>query len=80
MIEINDNHRLKATSLFINKVTDEVYEAGRNGEGFVFEETNRGELILMNAEDARAVRRERDTDAKQQDSSSSEKGGVPAAH
>lgn len=43
--EINDNHRLKATSLFINKVTDEVYEAGRNGEGFVFEETNRGENL-----------------------------------
>lgn len=42
---INDNHRLKATSLFINKVTDEVYEAGRNGEGFVFEETNEAENL-----------------------------------
>ncbi|NJW55915.1 hypothetical protein, partial [Salinimicrobium oceani] len=27
------------TSLFINKLTDEVYESGRNGEGVVFEET-----------------------------------------
>ncbi|MBT8296350.1 MAG: TonB-dependent receptor, partial [Gramella sp.] len=40
---LNDNHSLKATSLFINKLTDEVYEAGRNGEGVVFEETNTGE-------------------------------------
>lgn len=37
--ELNDNHTIKATSLFINKLTDEVYEAGRNGEGVVFEET-----------------------------------------
>ncbi|MGA8854203.1 MAG: TonB-dependent receptor [Christiangramia sp.] len=37
---LNDNHRIKATSLFINKLTDEVYEAGRNGEGVVFEESD----------------------------------------
>lgn len=37
--EFNDNHSLKATSLFINKLTDEVYEAGRNAEGVVYEET-----------------------------------------
>ncbi len=37
--QLSDNHRLKATSLFINKLTDEVFEAGRNGEGVVFEET-----------------------------------------
>ena len=35
---INDNNRIKATSLFINKVTDEVFEAGRNGEGEVEDE------------------------------------------
>lgn len=42
---INDDHRIKATSMFINKVSDEVYEAGRNGNGFVFEETNEAENL-----------------------------------
>ncbi len=42
---INDNHRLKFTSLFINKLTDEVFEAGRNGEGVVFEETSPSENL-----------------------------------
>jgi len=37
--EINDDHEVKATSLFINKLTDQVYESGRNGEGVIFEET-----------------------------------------
>ena len=32
------NHRIKATSLFINKITDQVFEAGRNGEGEVEDE------------------------------------------
>lgn len=41
--EFNENNRLKATSLFINKVTDEVFEGGRNGEGVVFEESDRGD-------------------------------------
>lgn len=36
--EINDDNRIKATSLFINKLTDEVFEGGRNGEGEIFEE------------------------------------------
>ncbi|MCF4100273.1 TonB-dependent receptor [Gillisia sp. M10.2A] len=35
----NENNTVKATSLFINKVTDEVLEGGRNGEGTIFEET-----------------------------------------
>ena len=41
--QINDNNRIKATSLFINKVTDEVFEGGRNGEGVVFEESDQGD-------------------------------------
>jgi len=41
--QINDNNRIQATSLFINKVTDEVFEGGRNGEGIVFEESDRGD-------------------------------------
>ncbi len=36
---LNENHSLKAMSLLINKTSDIVYEAGRNGEGFTFEET-----------------------------------------
>ena len=41
--QINDNNRIKATSLFINKVSDEVFEGGRNGDGIVFEESDRGD-------------------------------------
>jgi len=41
--KINDDNRIKATSLFINKVSDEVFEGGRNGEGIVFEESDRGD-------------------------------------
>lgn len=37
--DLNATNELKFTSLFINKLTDEVYESGRNAEGVVFEET-----------------------------------------
>ena len=37
--EFNDDHELRVNSLFINKLSDEVYEAGGNGEGYVYEET-----------------------------------------
>ena len=37
--KINDNNEVKVTSLFINKLTDEVFEGGRNGEASIFEET-----------------------------------------
>lgn len=43
--KLNRNHRIKATSLFINKLTDEVYESGRNAEGVVFEETSPAENL-----------------------------------
>lgn len=36
---IDENNEVKATSLFINKLTDEVFEGGRNGEASIFEET-----------------------------------------
>ena len=38
--DFNNKHSLRAMSLFINKLTDQVFEAGRNREGFVFEEVN----------------------------------------
>ncbi len=37
--ELNEATQLRATSLFINKLTDEVFEGGRNGEATIFEET-----------------------------------------
>ncbi len=36
---LNDNNSFKYVSLFVNKLSDEVYEGGRNGEGTIFEET-----------------------------------------
>lgn len=41
--EANQENRIKMNSLFINKLTDEVFEGGRNREGFVFEETEPAE-------------------------------------
>ncbi|WP_121666983.1 TonB-dependent receptor [Mesonia aquimarina] len=37
--KFNNEHSLRAMSLLINELSDRVYESGRNGEGFVFEET-----------------------------------------
>lgn len=36
---IDDNNDLRLVSLFINRLKDEVFEGGRNGEGTFFEET-----------------------------------------
>ena len=36
---INNSNKVKYHSLFINTVSDNVYEGGRNGEGTIFEET-----------------------------------------
>jgi outer membrane receptor protein involved in Fe transport len=41
----NDNHKFEVTSLFINKVQDEVFEGGRAGTATIFEETNVGEAF-----------------------------------
>ncbi|MCX2679883.1 TonB-dependent receptor [Galbibacter sp. EGI 63066] len=40
---INSNSKVKFHSLFVNKLSDEVYEGGRNGEGWAFEETETAE-------------------------------------
>lgn len=37
---INEKNKLKSSTFFVNKLTDEVYEGGRNGEGTIFEETD----------------------------------------
>lgn len=43
--EFNNNHSIRALSLFINKTADIVYEAGRNGEGFTQDETDEAENL-----------------------------------
>ena len=37
---LDDANEFKYVSLFINKLSDEVFEGGRNGEGAIFEETD----------------------------------------
>ncbi len=35
---LNNNHKIKFTSLFVNKTIDNLFEQGRNGEGYVFDQ------------------------------------------
>ena len=37
-IRLNDNHKIKYNTLFVNKGVDGLYEQGRNGEGYVFDQ------------------------------------------
>ncbi|WNH14238.1 carboxypeptidase-like regulatory domain-containing protein [Thalassobellus suaedae] len=37
-LKLNDNHKLKISSLSVNTSNDNVYEQGRNGEGYVFDQ------------------------------------------
>ncbi len=37
-LKLNDYHRLKFSSLAVNTSSDNVYEQGRNGEGYVFDQ------------------------------------------
>ena len=37
---INEKHKLKSATTFINTVSEEIYEGGRDGTGFIFEETD----------------------------------------
>lgn len=41
--KFDKGNNLRANSLFINKLSDNVYEGGRNQEGFIFEETDPSE-------------------------------------
>ena len=41
----DDNNDIKFTSLLINKVTDQVFEGGREGTASIFEETDEGEAF-----------------------------------
>jgi outer membrane receptor protein involved in Fe transport len=44
---INDKNRVKSSTLFINTLSDQVFEGGRNGEGAVFEETDPPEGLFQ---------------------------------
>ena len=37
-LKINNDNRIKVSSLWVNKSSDNVYEQGRNGEGYVFDQ------------------------------------------
>src|SRR5680860_448252 len=45
--KFNGKNEVKVTSLFINKLTDEVFEGGRNGEASSFEETEPAEGLAQ---------------------------------
>lgn len=44
---INEKNKLKSSTFFVNKLTDQVYEGGRNGEGTIFEETDPAEGLFQ---------------------------------
>ena len=53
--KLDPRNVLSANSLFINKLTDEVFEGGRNGEGFIFEETAPSEGLSQFVRDQNLV-------------------------
>lgn len=53
--KLDPGNVLSANSLFINKLTDEVFEGGRNGEGFIFEETAPSEGLSQFVRDQNLV-------------------------
>ncbi len=44
---IDEKNKVKATTFAVNKLTESVYEGGRNGEGTIFEETNPSEGLFQ---------------------------------
>ncbi len=44
---INEKNKLKSSTFLVNKLSDEVYEGGRNGEGTIFEETDPAEGLFQ---------------------------------
>ncbi|SFR35191.1 Outer membrane receptor proteins, mostly Fe transport [Robiginitalea myxolifaciens] len=43
----NENNKIKSSTIFLNTFTEEIYEGGRNGEGFIFEETDLDEGLAQ---------------------------------
>ncbi len=44
---VNEKNKLKSSTFFVNKISDQVYEGGRNGEGTIFEETDPSEGLFQ---------------------------------
>lgn len=44
---INEKNKLKSSTFFINTLSEQIFEGGRNGEGTIFEETNRPEGLFQ---------------------------------
>ena len=44
---INDKNKIKSSSFFVNKLTEQVFEGGRNGEASIFEETDPPEGLFQ---------------------------------
>lgn len=44
---IDDNNKLKSSTFFVNTLSDQVFEGGRNGEASIFEETERPEGLFQ---------------------------------
>lgn len=44
---INEKNKLKSSTFFVNKINEEVFEGGRNGEATIFEETNPSEGLFQ---------------------------------
>ncbi len=43
----SDKHKLKSSTFFINKLSEQVFEGGRNGEASIFEETDPPEMLFQ---------------------------------
>lgn len=45
--DLNDNHSINFNSLFVHKTTDLLYESGRNGEGFQYDQDPQEEAAFV---------------------------------
>ncbi len=45
--KINDKNKIKSSTFFVNKLSDQVFEGGRNGEASIFEETEPPEGLFQ---------------------------------
>ena len=53
---IGDNHKISYNTLFVNKTSDNVYEQGRNGEGFVFDQDPQEEGAFVRDQNLKQTR------------------------
>jgi len=46
-LTLNDKNRVKSSTFFVNKLSESIFEGGRNGEATIFEETNPAEGLFQ---------------------------------